>query len=147
MGTKLSIGDFVNVLKKSKGVLIGTVLVYTIMPLTGVLLVKSYGFVPEIAAVVILIGSCPGGMASNVMTFLAKGNVALSETDCRTLSIEVGLKNGGMGVELAINVLKSGEASLASLIFGSWMNISGSTLANFWRQKPVMNGSGIDNQQ
>ncbi len=258
MGTKLSVSDFIRVFKKPKGVLIGTVLVYTIMPLAGVLMVKMFGFAPEVAAGVILIGACPGGMASNVMTYLANGNVALSvsitalatllapfitpflmdtfagklieikmlammlsilkmvilpivaglivnkllrsqqkildrilptlamgailmyiiiatahnrgrllevglaliaaailhnfigfvlgywsgrllrlsETDCRTLAIEVGLKNGGMGVGLAINVLKSGDASLASLIFGTWMNISGSTLANFWRQKP-----------
>ena len=67
----------------------------------------------------------------------------LSETDCRTLVIEVGLKNGGMGVRLAINVLKSGKASSASLIFGSWMNISGSTLANYWGQKPVKDRNNL----
>ncbi len=322
MGTKLSVGDFVREFRRPMGLIFGTILVYTVMPLAGLLLARLFGFPPEIAAGVILIGSCPGGAASNVMTYLARGNVALSvglttlatliapfvtpplmkllagrlieipllgmmlsimnmiivpviaglianrilygraawlrnrlavlglgiacialasipigspvvravlggvtsgfvlafgligitsvvkviveslggpegwmdhilpklaltaillyivtvtahnydkllvvglaligaaiihnfigfvlgywlgraiglsETDCRTLSIEVGLKNGGMGVGLAINVLKSGNASLASLIFGSWMNISGSTLANFWRLRP-----------
>lgn len=321
MGTKLSVEDFVREFRRPKGLLVGTALVYTVMPLVGFALAKAFGFPPEVAAGVILIGACPGGAASNVMAYLAKGNVALSvgmttlatllapfvtpplmsalagrmieipiigmmlsimnmiivpvvaglianrilyggmawlrnkkavfglgigciavalaalgtpfpaavagmksglvlafsligittlvklvvelfggpkdwmehilprfaltaillyivivtghnydkllvvglaligaaiihnfigfvigywlgrlvglrETDCRTLAIEVGLKNGGMGVGLAINVLKSGDASLASLIFGSWMNISGSTLANFWRQKP-----------
>jgi len=42
-----------------------------------------------------------------------------------------------MGMGLAIDVLKSAEAALAPIIFGKWMNISGSTLANYWRQKPV----------
>jgi len=63
--------------------------------------------------------------------------VGLTERDCRTLAIEVGLKNAGMGMGLAIDVLKSPDATLAPVIFGKWMNISGSTLANYWRQKAV----------
>ncbi len=259
MGTKLSVGDFARELKKPKGLFIGTFLVFTIMPFAGFVIAKTFGFEPEVAAGVILIGSCPGGVASNVMAFLAKGNVALSvsittfatlispvvtpllmkifagrliniefigmmlsilnmiilpvvaglianrflrsriawfdrilpllsmgaillfvtivvahyrdrllvsalaiigasivlnffgyilgywssravglsEKDCRTIAIEVGLKNGGMGMGLAIDVLKSPDAALAPIIFGKWMNISGSTLANYWRQKPV----------
>lgn len=259
MGTKLSIGDFVREFKKPKGILVGTFLVFSIMPLAGFLIAKAFKFEPEIAAGVILIGSCPGGVASNVMTFLANANIALSvsitafatlispfvtpllmkifagrlidivflemmisifkmiilpivaglivnrllrnrkqwldrilpllsmiaillfvtivvahyrdkllvvglaligasiihnffgyvlgywagkaiglkERDCRTMAIEVGLKNGGMGMGIAIDVLKSPDAAFAPIIFGKWMNISGSTLANYWRQKPT----------
>jgi len=259
MGTKLSVGDFVREFQRPKAFITGTVLVYTVMPIAGLLIAKSFGFSPEVAAGVILIGACPGGAASNVMTYLADGNVALSvsltafatlispvntpllmqlfagklitipfldmmvsimnmivlpiaaglvvnrllrgrkrrldtllpllsmlaiilvvtvvvahfrdqllkvglaligasivhnfigyifgywggrimglnERDCRTVSIEVGLKNGSMGMGLALNVLKSADAALAPIIFGKWMNISGSILAGYWRQHPA----------
>jgi BASS family bile acid:Na+ symporter len=259
MGTKLSIGDFVREFRRPKAFVVGTVLVYTVMPLAGLLIARTFGFSPEVAAGVILIGSCPGGAASNVMAYLANGNVALSvsltafatlispvatpllmqlfagklitipfmgmmisilnmivlpiaaglvvnrllrdrkrwldkllpllsmlaiilvvtvvvahfrdqllkvglalvaasivhnfigyilgywggravgldERDCRTVAIEVGLKNGSMGMGLALNVLKSADAALAPIIFGKWMNISGSILAGYWRQHPA----------
>ena len=50
------------------------------MPLIGAALALLFGFPAEVAAGVVLIGACPGGVASNVMTFLARGNVALSVT-------------------------------------------------------------------
>jgi BASS family bile acid:Na+ symporter len=80
MGTTLSLKDFARVMKMPKGVVIGVVCQYTIMPLTGWALTKVFTFPPEIAAGVILIGSCPSGLASNVMSYLARANVALSVT-------------------------------------------------------------------
>jgi BASS family bile acid:Na+ symporter len=62
----------------------------------------------------------------------------LDETSCRTISIEVGMQNGGMATGLAMEVLKSTSAALAPAIFGPWMNISGSVLANWWRRKSVL---------
>jgi BASS family bile acid:Na+ symporter len=61
-------------------VFIGIFLQYSIMPLTGFLLASFFNFEPEVAAGIILVGSCPGGVASNLMTYLAGGNVALSVT-------------------------------------------------------------------
>jgi len=78
MGTKLNLKDFKAELAKPKGILIGTTMAFTIMPLLGLMVAKLFKFPPEIAVGVILIGSCPGGAASNVMTYLARGNVALS---------------------------------------------------------------------
>jgi BASS family bile acid:Na+ symporter len=322
MGTKLSLGDFAREFKKPVKIVIGTALIYIMMPLAALLIINVYHFPAEVAAGVILIGACPAGAASNVMTYLAGGNLALalsitmlatlvsplttpfimqtfagkliavntlgmvvsilnmifvpvsaglicnkilygklawlknaanlialsvicfaaglalifvpfpsnvrslqsglvlvfwavavvaftkmmvdrahgpanwmemvlpklslssimlyivitaahsrntllsigpalfaatilhnllgfilgyssakalrlSDRDVRTFTIEVGLKNAGVGVGLAIDVLRSEAASLASLIFGTWMNVSGSTLANFWRQRPA----------
>lgn len=322
MGTKLSTGDFAAEFRRPKGILTGTALVFTIMPLAGALVARLFQFPPEIAVGVILIGACPGGAASNVMAFLARGNVALcvsvttlttlvtpivtpalmklfagalievpflkmmmssfnlivvpiaaglichkilygkaaplgkpapvagigvlalltalaimplefpapiavlkpglilgsiltaavsftkvlvaslggpanwmnrilpklsqisillyvtivvalnrdqllevglilvaasavhnllgfvlgywvsratglSKRDSRTLSIEVGLKNGGLGMGLALEALNSPNAALAPIVFGKWMNISGSALANFWRDRPT----------
>jgi BASS family bile acid:Na+ symporter len=59
----------------------------------------------------------------------------LSDEDVRALTIEVGLKNSGLAVGLAYDVLKSQAAALAPLIFGTWMNISASSLASFWSQR------------
>jgi BASS family bile acid:Na+ symporter len=321
MGTKLSLGDFAREFRKPVKIVIGTALIYIIMPLVGLLIINVYGFEPEVAAGIILIGVCPAGAASNVMTYLANGNIALalsitilatvispfstpflmklyagqliavdtvgmmisilnmilvpvaaglicnkilygkvawlqrgmnlilvavaafaagvavalmplpgglssirsglvlvlwtvgavaatahvmraiqgpenwmemvlpklslasimlyivivaaqnqkillvvgpalfvaviahnsigfvlgytcaralrlSDRDVRTFTIEVGLKNAGAGVGLAYDVLKSQAAALAPLIFGTWMNVSGSALANYWRQRP-----------
>ena len=256
MGASLSFGDFARAVKMPKAVLIGILLQFTVMPLAGWSVAHVFGFEPEVAAGVILIGSCSGGVASNVMAYLARANVALSvtmtacstllaplmtptamkilagrlvpipfmgmmisiikmvilpivaglianwllhgrrkwldrilpvvsmaaicfiiaiiaansrnelltagflligaaavhntigytlgyfgaraarlsEIDCRTVALEVGMQNGGMAVGLAIDVLKSTNAALAPAIFGTWMNVSGSTLASWWRE-------------
>jgi BASS family bile acid:Na+ symporter len=60
----------------------------------------------------------------------------LSETDARTVAIEVGLQNGGMASGLAIEVLKSNLAALPPAIFGPWMNMSGAVLASWWSGHP-----------
>jgi BASS family bile acid:Na+ symporter len=304
MGATLSLADFAAAVKNPRAVTLGILLQFSVMPLLGWLLATVGGFEPEVAAGVILIGACPGGVASNVMTYLAKGNVALSVTmtacstmlapvatplamkvlagrliaidvwdmllsivnmiivpvvaglithyllnsrlhwktwrpaaffagiliviitrsaenggqygysiggalilmacvrqkwlatglplismagicyivaiitansrerllqigigllvaglvhnlcgyvfgylgaraarlsqsDSRTVAIEVGLQNGGMGAALAIDVLKSSSAALGSVIFGVWMNVSGSILASWWRGRPL----------
>jgi BASS family bile acid:Na+ symporter len=91
MGTTLSIADFTRVLKMPWPVFIGLVLQFSVMPLVGLSLAWGFGFEPQIAAGIILIGSCPGGVASNVMTYLAGGDVALSVTmtSCSTLASPV----------------------------------------------------------
>lgn len=261
MGTTLSLQDFARVLVRPKAIAIGMLLQFTVMPLSGWLLASLFAFPNEIAAGVILIGACPGGVASNVIAYLARGDVALSvtmtacstlmaplmtplmmawlagavikvpmidmlisivnivvlptiggivanyllqrmrirgawldsflsalamlaicivigiivaqsrssiftvgplvalaavlhnslgfalgyggarwlgmtETESRTISIEVGMQNGGMATALATNVLHSAQAALAGAIFGPWMSISGSVLASYWRQRP-----------
>jgi bile acid:Na+ symporter, BASS family len=260
MGTTMSIRDFTQVFLMPKGVIVGLVLQFTIMPLIGFTLASTFGFPPEVAAGIILIGCVPSGLASNVMNYIAGSNLALSvtvtafntvvspiltptwmkflaghfvpidfmkmmiavikitlipvaagllfnkfmhgkakwldrlmpavsmggivfiimvitaagrdqlltvgllllgavmihntagyllgywgcrllrldERSCRTVAIEVGLQNGGMASALAISVLKSPAAALAPAIFGPWMNISGSVLANWWRSRPAL---------
>ena len=80
MGTSMSLRDFYGVVKMPKGVMIGVLCQFSIMPFIGYSLAKASGFPPEIAAGLILIGCSPSGMASNVMSFLAKANLALSIT-------------------------------------------------------------------
>lgn len=87
MGTQLTLGDFKRVFTMPKAVIIGIILQFTIMPFVGKGLAMLFTTDPEIAAGMVLVGACPGGVASNVMAFLAKGNVALSVTmtSCSTL--------------------------------------------------------------
>jgi BASS family bile acid:Na+ symporter len=80
MGTQMSLRDFAGVAKAPRGVFVGIFCHFTVMPLVGFSLTKIFNFPPEIAAGVILIGSCSSGLASNVMAFMAKSNLALSVT-------------------------------------------------------------------
>ena len=80
MGTQMRLSDFVGVARMPYAVLIGSVLHFTIMPLVGFTLAKLLGFSPEVAAGIVLIGSCSSGLASNVMSFIAKANLPLSIT-------------------------------------------------------------------
>lgn len=259
MGTSMSIRDFVGVAKMPKGVFVGVICQFSIMPVVGLGLALAFQFPPEIAAGVVLIGSSPSGVASNVMAYLARGNLALSITltavatlmapimtpflmqtfagqfvpidfysmmisiikmvilpiaagllvnrllrdkgdwldrvmpvvsmigivviiavitasgrdhlmtiglllilvaiihnlagylfgywgcrlfrmnkrDCRTIAIEVGMQNGGMASGIAVELGRVATMGLAPAVFGPWMNISGSFLANWWRDRPV----------
>jgi bile acid:Na+ symporter, BASS family len=88
MGATLTSQDFARVFRMPKGVALGFVLQFSVMPILGWSIATVFGFSPEIAAGIILVGSCPGGVSSNVITYLAKGNVALSVTmtACTTLA-------------------------------------------------------------
>lgn len=259
MGTTMGIKDFAGVIKMPKGVIIGLILQFTIMPLLALSLTLLMSFPPEIAAGVILIGCVPCGVSSNILNFLSKGNLALSITltsfatllspfitpflmqqlagqfipidlpamilaiskmiflpliagivfhrifgnrstwlnaampliamaanvviiavivaagrdslltiglflflaavihnaagyllgywggrlfkmnkrDSRTIAIEVGLQNGGMAAGIAFELGRAATMGLYPAIFGTWMDISGSFLANWWRKTPV----------
>ncbi len=266
MGTEMSVKDFEGVLKMPKAVIIGLISHFTIMPLVAVTLATTFGFPSEIAAGIILIGSVPSGVTSNVLAFIAKANVplsitigtistlmapvmtpllmkllagkyvevdflkmmlhvgemiilpiilglvlnsllkaklqvlkkimptismvgvfmmlvvivssgrdallkigpflflasmihhsigyllgywsgrlaGLSEQTCRTISLEVGLQNGGLSSGIALQMGKIATVGLASAISVPWMTISGSLLANWWRNRPINSSSKID---
>jgi bile acid:Na+ symporter, BASS family len=257
MGTSMSVKDFVGVVKMPKGVFIGVASQFIIMPGLGFILANLSGMEPEIAAGIILIGCSPSGLASNVMSYLAKANLALSititsittllapfitpllmkllagafveinvlnmmwdimkmviipigagllfnkilrgkskwlddampvvsmlgialiiviitaagreslldigvalifivlihnlfgyvlgyfsgrlfgmaERDCRTIAIEVGMQNGGLASGIAKGMGKIATVGLAPAVFGPLMNITGSSLALWWRSK------------
>jgi len=259
MGTGLSVKDFAGVVRMPKGVVAGVLCHYIIMPLVAFSITKIFNFPNEVAAGIILIGSCPNGLASNVMTYLARANLALSVTltavstfiapfvtplfmqllagqyvvidfwtmawditkiviipvtaglifnyflhgrfkildevmpvismigigliivvitsagrdhllvvgaylivavlihnlsgyflgywsarllrmndrDCRTIAIEVGLQNAGLGSSLAMAMGKLSTVGLAAAVFAPIMNITGSSLALWWRARPL----------
>lgn len=259
MGTTITPDDFISILKTPKKVGIGIVFQFMIMPILGFTLTKIFAFPAEIAAGMILIGSSPSGLASNVMALIAKANIALSvtittvatllapvltpllmkwlggelvevdfwkmmwdmfkivllpiglgvvlnkllpifmekikaylpyfsmagiayvvttitaagqanlatigamlfvavlihnclgyfmgyyaakalkmnEQDCRTISLEIGMQNGGLASALAVQMGKAATVGLASAIFGPLMNVTGSILASVWGNKKV----------
>ncbi|MGJ7916690.1 bile acid:sodium symporter family protein [Massilia sp. LXY-6] len=112
MGLTLSTADFREVFRRPRDVAIGVVGHYLIMPGIAYLLAIVLRLPPDIAVGVILVGCCPSGTASNVMTFLAKGDVAL-------------------GVSIAsVSTLVAPLATpaLVSLLAGKWMNINTESL-------------------
>ena len=78
MGMALRLEDFKIVFSRPKDVIIGCVAQFTIMPLLAVLLSRMFALDEALAVGVVLVGCCPGGTASNVITYLAKGDLALS---------------------------------------------------------------------
>lgn len=78
MGMTMTVGDFKSVLQSPKAVMIGVLAQFMVMPGLAYALCKLLQLPTEIAIGVILVGCCPGGTASNVITYMAKGNTALS---------------------------------------------------------------------
>lgn len=112
MGLTLSAADFREVFRRPKDVAIGVVGHYIIMPLLAYLLAVALRLPPDIAVGVILVGCCPSGTASNVMTFLAKGDVALGVSIASVSTLIAPIATPGM----------------ISLLAGQWMNIDAKAL-------------------
>ncbi len=78
MGLTIKLEDFKIVFTRPKDLCIGFLLQYTVMPVTAFALAKLFGLSADLALGVILVGCCPGGTASNVITYVAEGDVPLS---------------------------------------------------------------------
>jgi BASS family bile acid:Na+ symporter len=87
MGMTLRLQDFRLVFQRPRDVFIGALAQFTVMPGLAWGLAKAFDLPPELAVGVILVGTCPGGTSSNVMTYLAKGDVALSVSMTMTTTI------------------------------------------------------------
>jgi BASS family bile acid:Na+ symporter len=105
MGLTLHPADFSYVLQMPKLVFAGITLQYTIMPLTAVVLADILGLDPLLTAGMILVGTCPGGTASNVICYLARGNVALSITLTAVSTLLAVLLTPALTYELASSVI------------------------------------------
>ena len=77
-----------------------------------------------------------GYLSGYWLTRLVGRFAGLGEIEARTVSLEVGLQNGGMAGALAIGVLGSAVAALPANVFSIWMDFSGSVLASFWSRRP-----------
>ena len=123
MGLTLSPQDFKIVLSRPKDILIGCLTQFMVMPLLALGLTWAFALPNELAIGVILVGCCPGGTASNVITYLAKGDLALS----------VGMQNSGLASSLAVlHFAAYPLATIPGAVFSVWHNISGALIAKLY---------------
>ncbi|XP_058095850.1 probable sodium/metabolite cotransporter BASS1, chloroplastic [Magnolia sinica] len=131
MGMTLTLDDLRGAMSMPKELLAGFVLQYTVMPLSGFFVSKLLRLPSHYAAGLILVGCCPGGTASNIVTYLARGNVALSVlmTAASTVSAVVmtpfltaKLAGQFVAVDAAGLCFSTLQVVLAPVLFGAFMN-------------------------
>ena len=136
LGLGLSISDFSNVFKKPKNFLVGLVSQLIFLPLVGLVLVIIWPLPIEIAIGVMLIAAAPGGVTSNILTFFAKGDVALSVSLTAVMSL---LSAVSVPIVLAISIGLIGDSSLPESI-----SLTGIALSMFLIVTlPVLLGMGV----
>jgi BASS family bile acid:Na+ symporter len=80
MGLGLKMNDFQRVLMEPKAVILGLIAQLIVLPIVGFLLAGIFSLTPELAVGVMILAACPGGSTSNMITYLVRGNVAISIT-------------------------------------------------------------------
>lgn len=141
MGLTLSMEDFADVLRLPRAVAVGFAAQYTIMPLLGWVIAKALALPDMLAVGLILVACCPGGTASNVVTYLARGNVALSVlmTMCSTFAavIMTPLLTGWLaGAYVPVDALgilfTTAQVVLAPLLLGLLLHHKAPRLTEFF---------------
>ena len=131
MGMTIELKDFRHLVHHPWDVGIGVLAQFTIMPLVAYLLTQAFSLPPDLAVGVILVGTCPGGTASNVITYLAKGDVALSVTMTMATTLLAPFVTPFLtlllaGEEIAVNapamMLSIAEMVLLPVLLGAALN-------------------------
>ena len=136
LGLGLSITDFSNVFKKPKNFLVGLVSQLIFLPIVGLVLVIIWPLPIEIAIGIMLIAAAPGGVTSNILTFFAKGDVALSVSLTAVMSLFSAVS---VPIVLAISIGLIGDSSLPESI-----SLTGIALSMFLIVTlPVLLGMGV----
>jgi BASS family bile acid:Na+ symporter len=136
LGLGLSISDFSNVFKKPKNFLIGLISQLIFLPIVGLILVIIWPLPIEIAIGVMLIAAAPGGVTSNILTYFARGDVALSVSLTAVMSL---LSAVSVPIVLAISIELIGDSSLPESI-----SLTGIALSMFLIVTlPVLLGMGV----
>lgn len=136
LGLGLSVSDFSNVFRKPKNFLIGLISQLIFLPIVGLTLVIIWPLPIEIAIGVMLIAAAPGGVTSNILTFFAKGDVALSVSLTAVMSL---LSAVSFPIVLAISIGLIGDSSLPDSI-----SLTGIALSMFLIVTlPVLLGMGV----
>ena len=136
LGLGLSISDFSNVFKKPKNFLVGLVSQLIFLPIVGLVLVRIWPLPIEIAIGVMLIAAAPGGVTSNILTFFAKGDVALSVSLTSVMSL---LSAVSVPIVLAISISFIGGSSLPESISLTSIALSMFLIVTL----PVLLGMGV----
>jgi BASS family bile acid:Na+ symporter len=136
LGLGLSVSDFSNVFKKPKNFFIGFISQLIFLPIVGLVLVTIWPLPIEIAIGVMLIAAAPGGVTSNILTFFAKGDVALSVSLTAVMSL---LSAISVPIVLAISLGIIGGSSLPESI-----SLTGIAMSMFLIVTlPVLLGMGV----
>ena len=136
LGLGLSVSDFSNVFRKPKNFLIGLISQLIFLPIVGLTLVIIWPLPIEIAIGVMLIAAAPGGVTSNILTFFAKGDIALSVSLTAVMSL---LSAISVPIVLAISIGLIGDTSLPESI-----SLTGIALSMFLIVTlPVLLGMGV----
>ena len=136
LGLGLSISDFSNVFKKPKNFLVGLISQLIFLPIVGLVLVIIWPLPIEITIGVMLIAAAPGGVTSNILTFFAKGDVALSVSLTAVMSLFSAVS---VPIVLAISIGLIGDSSLPESI-----SLTGIALSMFLIVTlPVLLGMGV----
>ena len=136
LGLGLSVLDFSNVFRKPKNFLIGLISQLIFLPIVGLTLVIIWPLPIEIAIGVMLIAAAPGGVTSNILTFFAKGDVAISVSLTAVMSL---LSAVSVPIVLAISIGLIGDSSLPDSI-----SLTGIALSMFLIVTlPVLLGMGV----
>ena len=136
LGLGLSVSDFSNVFRKPKNFLIGLISQLIFLPIVGLTLVIIWPLPIEIAIGVMLIAVAPGGVTSNILTFFAKGDIALSVSLTAVMSL---LSAASVPIVLAISIGLIGDSSLPDSI-----SLTGIALSMFLIVTlPVLLGMGV----
>ena len=153
MGMTLTTEDFRRVLRRPKLILLGVALQYTVMPLAAFLLSRLLQLSPELTTGMVLVGASAGGTASNVVTYLARGDVALSITLTMSSTLLAALLMPGLTwvyvgylvpvpvQEMLLSVL---QIVVAPVLLGVWLNtLLGARLQPINRLFPFISMSAI----
>ncbi|MGD1858628.1 MAG: bile acid:sodium symporter family protein [Leptolyngbyaceae cyanobacterium] len=111
MGLGLTLNDFKKVLIEPKAVIVGLLAQLIMVPVVGFVLAAIFPLSPELAVGIVLLSACPGGATSNLLTYLAKGNVALSVT-LTALSSLITVFSIPLVVNLALNLFLAESSDL-----------------------------------
>jgi BASS family bile acid:Na+ symporter len=136
LGLGLSISDFSNVFKKPKNFLIGLISQLIFLPIVGLILVIIWPLPIEIAIGVMLIAAAPGGVTSNILTFFARGDVALSVSLTAVMSL---LSAISVPIVLAVSIGFIGNSSLPESISLTSIALSMFLIVTL----PVLLGMGV----
>lgn len=127
MGLGLKIADFKRVFIEPKGVILGLIAQLIILPLVGFLLASIFSLTPELAVGVIILAACPGGATSNLVSYLVRGNVALSIT-LTAISSLVTIMTIPVVVNLGMQTFMSTETTLQLPVLKTILQIAVITL-------------------
>jgi BASS family bile acid:Na+ symporter len=109
----------------------------------GLIAAKSQSQIVQVG-LVLLVGVTLHNLLGYLLGYWGSRFAGLNICDSRTVAIEVGLQNGGMAANLAVDVLKNASAAIAPALFAPVMNVSGSILASIWAQSPSPDTEATD---